>query len=605
MAEATPTMNEIPQRADIKKQFTWNLSDLYGGDSEWNDAFAKAEKLIDAASSFSGKLNDSPKTLFQCLEARTELSMLCDELYQYAKLNQDLDSRVSKYQEMCDKAAMLASKASAAFSFVEPEMLKIDKDKLTEFGKQFPQPELYDFYIEDFNRSREHVRSSEIEQLLAQSMVISRGPQSIFSMFDAADISYPEITDEKGNKVKLTKQRFAKFMDSPDQRVRCEANEKFYQPYLKHINTLGATLSTSINKDVFYARARNYESALHASLDSHNIPTSVYHSLIETTEKNIECLHKYMAVRKKILKLDKQYPYDVFCPLFPDADYEVDYEDAVEEVLEAVKPLGDDYISVLKDGFASRWVDVFETEGKTGGAYSWRNYRSHPFVLMNYNKTVSNMFTLAHEMGHAMHSYLSNKNQPYQKAQYSIFVAEVASTLNEGLMMRHLLKKTTDKTQKQFLINRQLTGAMGTYFHQVLYANFEYRIHTMVEKGEALSPARMNQLWGDLTANYYGPAVTMDEYSQYKWSRIPHFYSAYYVYQYATSFAASQAILRKFLDGESGIIEKYLGLISSGGNDYPINQLQKCGVDMTTPAPFEATLKLFGELVDEMDKLVE
>lgn len=605
MAEATTTMNTIPQRSDIEAKYTWNLADLFANDTEWNEAFTTAEKLIAASANFEGKLADSPESLFKCLEARTELSMLCDELYQYAKLNQDLDSRVSKYQEMCERAAMLASRASAAFAFIEPELLSIDKDTLTEFGQKFPKPNLYDFYIEDFNRSREHIRSAEIEQLLAQSMAISRGPQNIFSMFDAADISYPEITDENGNKVKLTKQRYAKFMDSSDQRVRKDANDSFYQPYVRKINTLGAIFSTTINKDVFYARARKYETTLHASLDANNIPTSVYHSLIKTTEDNIEGLHKYMALRKKILKLEKQYPYDVFCPLFPDADFEVDYSNAVKEVLEAVKPLGDDYNKALTKGFDSRWVDVFETEGKAGGAYSWRNYRSHPFVLMNYNNTVSNMFTLAHEMGHAMHSYLSNSKQPYQKAQYSIFVAEVASTLNEGLLMRHMLKKTTDKIQKQFLINRQLTGALGTYFHQVLYATFEYKVHTMVENGEALSPAKLNKLWEDLTARYYGPSVTMDDYSQYKWSRIPHFYTPYYVYQYATSFAASQAILEKFLAGERGIIEKYLELISSGGNDYPINQLKKCGVDMTTAAPFEATVKLFSNLVDEMDKLTD
>ncbi len=604
MAETITSDNTIPQRSEIDEKHTWKLTDLYKNDNEWQEAFSKAEKLIVSAPSFCGKLGDSPGNMFNCLEAQTELSIICDELYQYAKLNQDLDSRVSKYQEMCDKSAMLASKAAAAFSYVEPEMLQIDEKTLTEMASKFPKPDIYDFYIEDFNRSRAHIRSGEIEELLAQSMNISRGPQTIFSMFDAADISYPEITDEKGNKVKLTKQRFAKFMDSSEQRVRCDANEKFYRPYLKHINTLGATLSTSITKDIFYARARKYESALHAALDSHNIPTSVYHSLIKATEDNLSGLHKYMAARKKTLKLETQYPYDIFCPLFPDADHDVPYDHAVKEVLTAVKPLGDDYIDVLTKGFDSRWVDVFETEGKAGGAYSWRNYRSHPFVLMNYNSTVSNMFTLSHEMGHAMHSYLSNKKQPYQKAQYSIFVAEVASTLNEGLLMHHLLKKTTDKMQKLFLINRQLTGAMGTFFHQVLYANFEFQIHDMVEKGEALSPDRMNKIWSELTARYYGSAVTLDEYSQYKWSRIPHFYSPYYVYQYATSYAASQAILGKFLDGEAGIIEKYLGLISSGGSEYPIDQLRACGVDMTTAAPFEATIKLFANLVDEMDSLI-
>ena len=605
MAEAVKKIDSIPQRADIEAKFTWQLADLYTSDEEWDTAFAKAEALVAKAGEFAGKLAQSSETLFACFEVQTQFAMITDDLFQFAKLNQDLDSRVSKFQEMCDKATMLASRGAAAFAYVEPELLQIDEKTLNDMAAKFPKTDLYDLYIKEFNRSRSHIRSGEVEELLAQSMMIAKGPQSIFSMFDAADIKYPEVTDEYGDKVRLTKQRFAKFMDSPIQSVRKEANEKFYEPYKSHLNTLGSILSTSISKDVFYARARKYDSALHAGLDAYNIPVSVYHSLIETTEKNIECLHKYMAVRKKILKLDTQYPYDIFCPLFPDADYEIPYETAIEEVLKAVEPLGKDYGSVLREGFASRWVDVFETEGKAGGAYSWRNYNSHPFVLMNYNNTLSNMFTLAHEMGHAMHSYLSNKHQPFQKSQYSIFVAEVASTLNEGLLMRLLSSKTTDTRMIQYLINRQLTGAVGTYFHQVMYAHFEFIIHDMVENGKALSPDIMSKLWHELTTNYYGPAIEMDEYSKYKWSRIPHFYNKYYVYQYATSFAASQAILRKFIDGEAGIIDRYLELLSSGGNDYPINQLKKCGVDMTSPAPFEATLKLFSELVDKIDKLVE
>ncbi|MCK5127350.1 MAG: oligoendopeptidase F [candidate division Zixibacteria bacterium] len=605
MAETAKDVNTIPQRDDIDAQDTWALTDLYKDDNEWDSTFSKAQKLAEKAGEFSGHLDDSSKNLYNCLEARTELSMICDELYQYAKLNQDLDSRASKYQEMCDRAVVLASKISAAFSFVEPELLQIEESKLTEMAKAFPKPDVYDFYISDFNRSRSHIRSAEVEELLAQSSVISRSPHNIFSMFDAADIVYPEVADDNGHKVRLTKQRFAKFMDSPKQSVRAEANEKFYKPYISHLNTLGAVFSATIAKDTFYSKARKYESALHASLDSNNIPVSVYHSLIKATENNLTGLHKYMSVRKKLLKLEKHYPYDVFCPLFPEANDDIPYEEAVKEVLSAIKPLGDNYTSHLTDGFSKRWIDVYETEGKAGGAYSWRNYRSHPFVLMNYNNTISNMFTLAHEMGHAMHSFLSNQKQSYQKAQYSIFVAEVASTLNEGLLMHYLLGKTTDKSRRMYLINRQLTGAMGTYFHQVMYANFEFQVHDIVEKGGALSPDIMNKIWANLTTKYYGSSVTMDEYSKYKWSRIPHFYTNFYVYQYATSYAASQAILGKFLSGEKGIIEKYLNLISSGGNDYPINQLKICGVDMTTTAPFDATLKQFENLVDEMSTLAE
>jgi len=603
MTVETKDAKTIPQRSDIATEHTWDLTALYASDEAWENDFSKAKGLVDKARSFSGKLASSAETLYECLQTRTELDLICDNLYQYAKLNKDLDNRVSAYQALTDRAAMLASEASAAYSFLEPELLSIDDDKLLEMGNQFPQTDVYDFYLKELVRSRAHIRSAEVEEVLAQSSMIARGPDSIFSMIDDADIKYPTIKDEDGNEVQLTKQRYAKFMEATDQRVRHDAHDALMSTYSKYNNTLSATLSTAVNKDIFYSKARKYESSLHHALDANNIPVSVYHSLLDTTEANLDSYHKWMAVRKRILKLDKLYPFDVFCPLFPDQNYEVPYDEAVNEVLEAVKPLGEDYGKVMREAFGSRWVDVYETEGKSGGAYSWGNYSSHPFVLMNYNDTVNNMFTLAHELGHSMHSYFSNKTQHYTKARYSIFVAEVASTLNEGLLLQHLLKKVTDKKQKLFLLNRHIDNTSGTFFHQVFFARFELEIHKLVEAGEALSADRLNEIWLDLSRKYYGPHMEVDEISKVKWSRIPHFYYTYYVYQYATSYAASQAILKKFVDGEEGIIEKYLRLISSGGNDYPIEQLRACGVDMTTPDPVEATLKLFGDQVDEVDRL--
>lgn len=594
----------IPQRADIDDKYKWRLSDLYKTEEDWEADYKKAQSLIAKADGFKGKLAGSAQTLYECLGAQSDLGMICENLHFYAKRSQDLDHRASKYQAMTDRAAMLASQAGAAYSFVEPELLKIADDKLMEMASQFPDTNLYDFYIRELVRSRTHIRTAEIEELLAQSMMVARGPYSIFSMLNDADTKYPVIKDEEGNDIQLTKQRFAKLLDSSVQRVRRDAHEAFYSAYEDHINTLGASLSSSVNKDVFFARARKYESCLHASLDSGNIPVSVYHSLLDTTEVNLEGMHKWLALRKKILKLDNIYPYDIMCPLFPDQNYEVPYGNAVKEVLEAVAPLGEKYREVLKDAFDSHWVDVYETEGKASGAYSSSNFSSHPVVLMNYNDTIDNMFTLAHEMGHCMHSYLSNKTQPYPKAHYTVFVAEVASTLNEGLMLQHLLKKADDK-QKLFLLNRHIDNTFGTFFHQVMYARFELMIHEAVEKGQALSPDTMNRIWEELTKKYYGPAITMDDFSKYKWSRIPHFYITYYVYQYATSYTASQAILDKFLAGEEGIIDKYLDLLSSGGSDYPISQLKQCGVDMTTSAPVEATIKLFAEQVDEVERLTQ
>ncbi len=599
------TSNAIPKRNEIDPTLTWDLSHIYPNDSAWETEFTQLQQMVEQAKTFVGRLHESPAILEECLALQTELGMRMHSLYQYAYLNKDLDNRVSKYQAMTERAAMLGSQAGAAFSFVEPELLKMDDAALVAMEKKFTKQGIYDFYMRELIRSKVHIRTAEVEELLAMAGIIARGPDSIFSMLDDADMTYPSITDENGNEVKLTKQRFAKYMESSVQRVRKETSEGFYSSYKAHINTIGASLAASVNKDVFFTRARKYESCLHRALDANNIPISVYHSLLDTTENHISALHAYSDLRKRVLKLDTIWPYDMICPLFPESDYTVPYAEAVNQVIEAVKPLGATYQKVLTDAFNSRWVDVFETEGKGSGAYSWGNYQAHPYVLMNYNDTVDNMFTLAHEMGHAMHSYLSNRKQPFAKAQYSIFVAEVASTLNEGLLLHLLLKSVKDTKQRLYLLNRHIDNTFGTFFHQVLYARFELMIHEEVEKGNALSPDMLSEIWGSLTAKFYGPTVTMDEYSPLKWSRIPHFYNMFYVYQYATSYAASQAILTKFISGEPGIIDKYLEMLSSGGKDHPIELLKICGVDMTTPEPVMATINLFREQVEEIDRLVK
>lgn len=601
--EAKTKPKAIPTQDEIEDKYKWNLQDIYKSEDDWEADYKKAQGLIEKAKEYMGKLASSAELLYNCLETRSELLLTVANLYQYARLSQDLDNRVSKYQAMTDRAAMLSSEAGAAFAFVKPELLKIKEVSLRQMAERFPKTDVYDFYIEELIRSRTHIRSQEVEELLAQSSMIARGPDSIFTMLDDADLKYPSIKDEKGNEVTLSKQRFAKFLESSDRRVRRDAHQGFYSAYKDHINTLGASLATTINADLFYSRARHFESCLHSALFKDNIPVSVYHSLLDTTEANLESLHKYTSLRKRILKLDKIQAYDMVCPLFPEKDYEVKYDEAIDRIMQALKPLGKKYNEVLRNGFASRWVDVFETQGKGGGAYSWGSYSVHPFVLMNYNDTVDNMFTLAHEMGHALHSFLSNSTQPYAKSQYSIFLAEVASTLNEGLLIHYLLQRATDKQEKLYLLNRQIDMTMGTFFNQVMYARFELAIHEEVEKGGALSPDMLTKLWGDLTSKYYGSELEKDELTPLKWSRIPHFYMTFYVYQYATSYAASQAILSKILAGEQGIVDRFLKMLSAGGSDYPIELLKTCGIDMTTSAPFEATLKMFADQVAEMGRL--
>lgn len=605
MPTSTETATGLPARDTIEEKHKWNLADLYADEKAWEDEFAAAKDLIARASRFAGRLAESPEVMYECLTTRSDLDRMCSDLFQYARLSRDLDNRVSKFQAMVDRVSALSSEAAAAYSFVEPELLEIDDDKLREMASQFERTDVYDFYIEELIRSRKHIRSKEVEEVLAQSVVVARGAGSIFTMLNDADMQYGEIEDEEGKKVRLTKQRFAKFMDSSDRRVRRDAHEHFYAPYKEHVNTLSASLSTAVNSDVFFARTHRFETALEAALDRHNIPVSVYHQLLDTTEANLKGLHDYVRLRGRLLKIEDMKSYDMMCPLVPERDYEVAYDDAVNQIIEALQPLGEEYVRTLTEGFRSRWVDVFETEGKGSGAYSWGNYGSHPFVLMNYNDTVDNMFTLAHEMGHALHSYRSNAAQPYPKAQYSIFVAEVASTLNEGLLAQYLLRKVEDDRDKLYLLNRQIDNAVGTFFNQVLYARFELRIHEEIEKGGALSPDMLNKLWADLTQQYYGPDMHIDEFIPLKWSRIPHFYYTYYVYQYATSFAASQAILEKFNAGEEDIVDKYLNLLAAGGSNYPIELLKACGVDMSTSGPVEATLRLFEEQVAQADILTK
>ncbi|KAA3631253.1 MAG: oligoendopeptidase F [Calditrichaeota bacterium] len=604
MTTGTKDKNAIPKRHEIDEKYRWKLTDIYKDNGAWEADFEKIQLLMTELKTFSGNLNNAD-SLFDCLEARSEMSRIMSCLFQYSKLNLDLDSRNSTFKEMVDRAMMLSSESSAAASFIEPELLKMSDEELLKLSLQFKEKDRYDFYIKELIRERNHVRSEDIEEILSMTTTFASGAEQTFSMLDDADITYPTIKDEDGNDLQLTKQRYAKCMDSSVRRVRKDANEGFYKPYKEHINTIASTLSSEVSKNIFYTKARKYNNTLHRALDGNNIPVTVYKSLLDTTEKHIEALHKWTSLRKKVLKLDEIAPFDMLCPLFPDYDYEVPYDEAVNKVIECCHPLGEDYNKRLVHAFGNRWVDVYETDGKTGGAYSWGNYSVHPYVLMNYNDTVDNMFTLAHELGHCLHSVYSNETQPFAKAQYSIFVAEVASTLNEGLLQQHLLKQAKTKEEKMYLLNRHIDNTLGTFFHQVMYARFELMIHQIVEKGGALSPDTLNKIWGDLTQKYYGPSLTMDDMTPLKWSRIPHFYMTFYVYQYATSYAASQAILKKFLDGEEGIIEKYLTLLKSGGRDYPINLLKECGVDMTTADPVLATIELFDQQVAELDKLTE
>jgi len=601
-AVATADDGKLTQRSDISDKYKWDLTDIFADQAAWDADFEKFKNGIELFAKYQGTLND-PNMLLECMLVKDSVELIGDNLYVYAYLKLDEDNRVSAHQEQAGKIAALYSKFSQATSFIEPEILSIDNDKLRSMLNANPELDQYRFYLEDLIRQKEHILSAEKEELLAQAGQMAGTASNVFNMINDADISYGEVYDEDSNLVQLSKQRYYAFLESEDRRVRRDANQAYNEAYLNYVNSLAATLSGSVKKDYFYSQARGYETCLDMALDSDNIPDDVFHNLIDAVNANLEPLHKWASIRKRLLGVDTLYTYDMWVPVLPDMKREFEYEEAKEMVLEGLEPMGNRYLTDFEKGLTSGWIDVFESEGKGSGAYQWGTYSIHPYVLLNYNQQLGDIFTLAHEMGHAMHSYYTNKNEPYRSSGHSLFVAEVASTLNEALLLNYLVERADDDRKKLYLLNRQLDNTMGTFFHQVMYAHFEMMIHEEIEKGGALSAELMNQWWADLTKKYYGPVLTMDDMTPYKWSRIPHFYMTYYVFQYATSYAASQAIFDKFMAGESGIIDKYLNLLKAGGSDYPIELLKGCGVDMAKPDAVKATIDRFAQQVDQVEQL--
>jgi oligoendopeptidase F len=466
------------------------------------------------------------------------------------------------------------------------------------------QLKIYEHYFDELMRQKPHILSEKEERLLAMAADLSMASGNIFSMLNNADIKFALIKDEEGKELELTKGRYGRFMESSDRRVRKEAFEALYASYSKLKNTLAATLSSSVRKDIFYARARNYPSALEAALDGDNVSPKVYERLIDSVHNNIDLMYKYIEIRKKMLGLAELHMYDIYTPLVKEYRMEIPYEKAKEIVVEALEPLGEEYVSVLQQGLAGGWIDVYENEGKTSGAYSWGCYESHPYVLLNYDNKLDDLFTLAHEMGHSMHSYYSNRNQPHLYSHYSIFVAEVASTVNESLLIDYLLKNCRESQEKLYLLNHYLEQFRGTVFRQTMFAEFERIIHDEVEKGGALNPETLSNIYRELNRFYYGPQMVLDQEIDMEWSRIPHFYSAFYVYKYATGFSAATALKEQILHGGTAALERYLEFLKSGSSDYPVNLLQKAGVDLNSPEPVDTALKYFSRLLKEVEEII-
>jgi len=596
--------DKIPQRSDIADQYKWKVEDIYPDTSSWEKDFNFLKENIDRFKPFKGHLGDSAAVLLTCLQLSDSLSVIDNNLYVYAYLKLDEDNRISKYQELAGRISNLSSQMSQATSFIEPEILSLGKDKLTAMMQAEPKLGLYKFYLQDLIRKTKHILSAKEEAILALAGPLESSPSKIFTMIEDADMTYGSVYDEDSNKVELTKERAYKLMESKDRRVRRDVNHVYNEAYLKRLNTLAATLDASIKKDYFNMQARHYNSCLEMSLNGDNIPISVFHNLVDAVNANLEPLHKWTALRKRILGYDTLYTYDLYAPLTKNKPKEYTYENAKKIVLEGLKPLGKEYLKNFKKGLESRWIDVYETQGKGSGGYQWGSYTSHPYILMNFNGTLENVFTLAHEMGHAMHSFYTNRNEPYIYSGHSLFVAEVASTCNEALLMKYLIKNTKDREEKIRLLDYYIEQIIGTFYTQVMFSEFELAIHNRIESGNAVSSDYFRKTYRDIYQKYWGPELVIGKINDLGGMRISHFYREYYVYQYATCYAAAQMLSQKILDKGKGALPRYMKFLSTGTSEYPVDILKDAGVDMTTPEPINNTIKLFGQLVDQMEQLL-
>ncbi|HJV44571.1 MAG TPA: oligoendopeptidase F [Bacillota bacterium] len=595
----------LPKREELDDKFKWNLEDIYESNESWEADFSKVKKLLPRLEQYKGKLSESAKSLQECLNIKQEISLLMEKLYVYSRMRRDENNANHVYQALTDRASSLSVQVGSATSYIVPEILTIPEEKLKAFVHDDKDLALYGFYFEELFRQKQHVLSADQEELLAQAGELAGAPGNIFRMLNNADLKFPKVKDDEGDEVELTHGRYIQFMESDDRDVRRSAFEAMYDTYRKYKNTIAATLNSSVKKDVFYAKVRKYESALQASLDDDNVPVSVYDNLISTVRKNLPNFYRYMALRKKMLNLDELHMYDIYVPLVKEADTKVTYEKAYETMMKGLSPLGEQYTALLKEAKEKGWIDVYENEGKTSGAYSWGAFGTHPYVLLNYHDTLDNMFTIAHEMGHAMHSYFSDQEQPYLYAQYTIFVAEVASTVNESLLVDWLLKNTQDKKEKMYLLNHYLEQFRGTVFRQTMFAEFEKLIHAKVEEGEALTPESLCKIYRDLNHDYYGDHVVIDEDIEMEWARIPHFYNGFYVYKYATGFSAATALSQQILQEGEPAVSRYLDFLKSGGSNYPLELLKKAGVNMETPEPIQSALDVFNKLLGQLEELVE
>lgn len=590
------------QRSAVARDEQWNLQHIYASTEQWEDDYRRAASLINEVAGYRDRI-DSAGSLLAFLKQEEELSFLYEKLFVYASLKLDEDTRVTDHQALVDRARSLGVKISSATSFFRPYLLSLDKLTLDgyiaeEQGLEYYKKELYDQF-----KYKPHVLSKEKEEVLSQLGEVISAPKTIFGMINNADIQFGEVTNEQGEKVALTRGMYMRILEGHDRERRREAFKAYYKPYVGLKNTITSTLAASVKNNVLFSRMRGYDSPLHRSLFADDVPVSLYDNLLQTTREHIAPMHRYTAYRKQRLNVDELRLYDLSVPLVDNFEVSIPYEQAYETMLAGLAPLGDEYLDILRKAKTAGWIDVRETQGKRSGAYCWGPYGTHPYVLLNYNDTLDSMFTLAHEMGHALHSYLSDANQPRISAQYKIFVAEVASTVNETLLIRHLLKETTDGPFRRFLLNHFIDTIKGTFFSQVMFAEFEKLVHERAMNGEALTADALSEIYEALFTAYNGELVVLDPEVKYGWSRIPHFYNAFYVYKYATGIASAVSIAGRILDGDKETANAYMTFLKSGGSEPPLELLRGVGVDLLKPEPIRELLSLFDDLVRQLEEL--
>jgi len=596
-------MSSVPERGEIEETYTWDLESVYASDEDWETAYEAVEARLDEIRDYEGRVTESAETLHEVLELGEELSRAVSQVTMYARLRRDEDTRNQTYQALTARAQSLAADASSASSFVEPEIQECSREEIETMIEQEPALETYEHYFDDVLRMKPHTRSAEVEELLAELSEVTGAASDVYTMLTNADMTFPSVEHPEDGPTEVTLSNFVTLQKEGDREFRREVYEAFYDEWADVRNAVGSAYKNSVKADIKLARARNYETAREAALDGPNIPVEVYDTLVETVSENYDPLHRHVELKREALGVDELRMWDVYMPAARSESPDLEYDRAAEYVVESVAPLGEAYQSRLAEGLDSRWVDVYENAGKQSGAYSSGTYDTQPFILMNYQDDVASMYTLAHELGHSLHSEFTKETQPYVYSGYEIFVAEVASTVNETLLTHHLLETVEDDELRLHVLNEYLERFRSTLYRQTMFAEFEHRAHEIAEDGGALTPDALDELYGELKSELYAPAEVDDRIAR-EWMRIPHFYRAYYVFQYATGISAAVAIVQSILEEGGPAAERYLEFLSAGSRDYPLSLLEITGVDMTSSEPVEEALSVYETYVDEMAELV-